>query len=220
VLIIGTAEHSHSDEVLWTYHPDSSVDVAATVCLPPDHIDWIPWPATHFALPQTLEAKNIGAGDLAYITGLFRVVTGHERFMPVVHTGHIAMLPAEKVPVNGFPSGVDAYLVEAQSIGGLSGSPVFVRRSVRVLPAKDEVSGVPPLAYGAMWLLGLWQAGWQAPASSVFGPEGLKGAVIPAGMGVVVPASKILEVLNLPKFRERRDELARKKYDESAASLN
>lgn len=216
----GQAEPTPVEEIQWLYHRDTSVDVAVTLCVPPRHIDCIFWPTTHFATPETLENKNIGTGDEAYITGLFRVVTGRERFIPVVHTGHIAMLPAENIPVEGHPDGVSAYLVEAQSLDGLSGSPVFARRSVRVKERDDEDTGVPPLAYGALWLLGLWQASWLAPAESVFGPGQMEGAVIPAGMGVVVPAERILEVFDLPELKQMRERYERRQHEEDAATLD
>ena len=97
--------------------------------------------------------------------------------------------PDDLIPVKHPPKPVEGYLVEAQTLSGLSGSPVYVRRSIKV--AATEVTGVEPLAYGAVFLLGMWIAAWDINEVSV-------------GMGVVVPADKILETLNHDDLREMR----------------
>ena len=43
--------------------------------------------------------------------------------MPILRMGNLAAYPQERVQVEGVE--MDAYLIEARSIGGLSGSPVF-----------------------------------------------------------------------------------------------
>ena len=57
-------------------------------------------------------------------------MTGRDRNFPIVRTGHIAMMPDEKIPkvkIGDWEGNADAYLIESRSIGGWSGSPVFVR---------------------------------------------------------------------------------------------
>ena len=61
---------------------------------------------------------------------------GQERTFQLFTPGNIARLPGEeRIPVraDNKPSGselVDGYLVEAQTLRGLSGSPVFIRPSL------------------------------------------------------------------------------------------
>jgi hypothetical protein len=62
-------------------------------------------------------------GDEVCAVGLYTSHYGHTRNMPVARIGHIAALPEEKVATNR--GHVYGYLIECQSIAGLSGSPVF-----------------------------------------------------------------------------------------------
>jgi hypothetical protein len=78
---------------------------------------------------------GIGIGELTYTIGLFRLMSGAMRNLPVVHFGSIAMVPDERIPVQDWRDRnktfeVEGYLVETQGLEGLSGSPVFVRQSV------------------------------------------------------------------------------------------
>jgi hypothetical protein len=62
-------------------------------------------------------------GDEVCVVGLYTTHFGHVRNLPVARIGHLAALPEEKVMTDrGYVSG---YLIECQSIAGLSGSPVF-----------------------------------------------------------------------------------------------
>lgn len=72
---------------------------------------------------QMYKEYNISLGDEVFIVGLFRHHVGSLKNIPIVRVGNLAALNEEKVVT---PSGErDAYLIEARSIGGLSGSPVF-----------------------------------------------------------------------------------------------
>src|SRR5258708_16164609 len=107
---------------------------------------------------------------MCYTVGLWRLLEGKERNLPVVHTGNIARLPGEeKIPVRapnkvGGREMVDGYLIEAQTLKGLSGSPVFVRPSCSVtLQARDAADPhtpekpLPLVAYReSVRLIGLW----------------------------------------------------------------
>jgi hypothetical protein len=65
-----------------------------------------------------------GPGDEVGIVGLYTTHYGYVKNIPVVRIGHIAAMPEEKVMTHfGYVRG---YLIEAHSIAGLSGSPVFV----------------------------------------------------------------------------------------------
>jgi hypothetical protein len=82
-----------------------------------------------------MEHENYGAGSFTYTVGLFRLMSGEKRNLPVCHFGTIAVLPGdEKIPVKDWRDPekkrlifVEGYLVETHSLSGLSGSPVFVR---------------------------------------------------------------------------------------------
>jgi Trypsin-like peptidase domain len=219
-------------KVTWVYHPDSAVDVAvvgfgisATAGFDFLYLDEILLPTRE----KEVDPDFVDIGDLVYTVGLWRVLVGEERNLPVVHTGHVARLPGEeKIPVQGALGRtelVDAYLVEAQTLSGLSGSPVFLRPSVlvgfdNVKKREDPEKEVrlELIAYEErVALLGLWQAAWDAKAGEVLSADRGAPLTVPAGMGVVVPASKIVEVLELPILRERRAAEQRRREQSNAA---
>lgn len=183
----------------WWYHPtDPSVDVAVIPWAPPSPpVAYKHIPVDMFLTDEHIRNLEIGVGDEVFMTGLFSHVTGSKRNLPIVRMGNIAMIPNEVVPTSvGL---IEAYLVEARSIGGLSGSPVFVRQSV-------------VLGESRVFLLGLMRGHWDLPPESkndqVDAGHDVTGAVN-MGIAIVVPAKKILEVLHRPELVD-----IRRKYDE------
>jgi hypothetical protein len=65
------------------------------------------------------------------MVGLFTRFTGTTHLIPIVRTGNVAMMPRDRLPIAGFGE-MEAYLAEGRSIGGLSGSPVFVRNTTKM----------------------------------------------------------------------------------------
>jgi len=193
----------------WVRHPtDETIDVAVMRYNIPTWVDYDAWITKWFVTESKRESKNIGAGDLAYIVGLYRNAPGVGRIAPIVHTGHVAMMEDdEKIPAADWRNDdapqvpISAYLVEAQTLDGLSGSPVFVRRSLftRVnIPALDP-NPLNATLHGTVWFLGLWRGAWFGPPdTNVQLPRNALALnpKIPTGMGIVVPASQIIEVLD------------------------
>ena len=236
----GGSENVHCDDFGWVSHPDPTVDISIV----PLHIRGDSgffcryMRADHIVLSQQqLKDENIGIGNLTYTVGLFRLLSGEKRNMPICHFGTIAMMPEdERIPVLDWTDPklerritVEGYLVESQSLSGLSGSPVFVRPSRNL-----DVSGVfspkkvdPILArkgkqpeisaeLNDMYLLGVWQGAWQAPPDEVMAAE-TNQTVVPVGMGIVVPAHRIIEIMELPDVKANREKFL-EKYRTPAAS--
>ena len=116
----------------WWSHPDDQnpTDVAVTaIGTNRDRVDhdWIPLPYTGWDPPLALTGKQFGLGEEVFILGLFRSHYGRERNIPIVKIGNISAMPEEPIHTDycGF---IYAYLIEARSIAGLSGSPVFVNQ--------------------------------------------------------------------------------------------
>src|SRR5437764_14482248 len=90
-----------------------------------------------------VKSQRVGIGDLTYTVGLFRLLSGNKRNLPIVHSGIVSMMPSdERIPVRDWrpPHGrifVEGYLVETGSLEGLSGSPVFMHPTI-------TVSALPP----------------------------------------------------------------------------
>jgi len=125
------------------------------------------------------------------------------------------MIPTEQIQTElGFS---DVYLVEGRSIGGLSGSPAFVRRTETFKIQLPDGRITEVNCPGPFKLLGLMQGHWDIKES-----EMNKGSIqhdqkygVNLGIAIVTPAVKILEILNQPamvKIRELADEdLGRKR---------
>jgi hypothetical protein len=189
----------------WFIHQDSSVDIAVLPFDPPDWADVSVYSTSHFATPFKMQTKNFGPGDLAYIIGLFRLMYGRNRNLPVVHTGHIALVPGEeRIPVEDRRTRrtilVYGYLIEAQALSGASGAPVFVRRTIKTMMPQFDSHENPVKIWvtGTAWLLGVWQASWDNLPGEILvaDAKASENQKVPVGMGVVVPAQKILDVLD------------------------
>jgi hypothetical protein len=143
---------------------------------------------------------DIGLGDELYIVGLFTRFFGRTHLIPLVRTGNIAMMPKDQLPIKDFGN-MEVYLAEGRSIGGLSGSPVFVRSTLK-MPVKTaagqpaSISGLGPFHF-----LGLMHGHWDLPTT--FAANELAEAVN-MGVSIVVPAKKVLEVLYHPELVEIR----------------
>ncbi|WP_420406146.1 hypothetical protein [Nisaea sp.] len=203
----------------WTYHPDRSVDVAVFPGSPENCPTFKNIMDDVFILDEDIGPDGVGVGDLVHTVGMWKLLESEEKHVPLVHTGHIAMVPGDvKIPVEPIGGGktyeVDAYLVEAQGLKGLSGAPVFARQTVTMSKNPRAYS------YGSLKLLGVWQASWEALASNArqeqVGSD--RPITVPLGMGVVIPAQRILEVLQLPEMVKIRSDATNKKKSRVAAT--
>ena len=137
----GTAEFIElelSKHVILT-HPDENVDLVATVLYPDtNYYDFLIIPQDYFTNTDILVQKNIREGSTVFFAGLFANFYGKQRNYPVIRFGKISLITNEKIELNMEgepPRSAHLYLVECQSLGGLSGSPVFFERD-RITPEK------------------------------------------------------------------------------------
>ena len=147
--------------------------------------------------PELLSAIGVGIGDEVFSSGLFAPVEGIKRNLPIVRHGNIAMMPDEQIQTeDGY---ADVYLVEARSLPGISGSPVFVRPTLtfKVQDQRGKKADVFCAGLGIV-LLGLMQAHWDVRESEInkaaFTHDRKRG--VNMGVAMVVPAIKILETIN------------------------
>ncbi len=184
----------------WCMHPGSEAEGLTDVALtsvdvaPDEDLLMIPLspPNDMAATGQLLQKRGVGAGHEIFITGLFRSHYGNQRNVPIVRVGNIAMMRGEPVKTE-YCGHIDAYLVEARSVHGLSGSPVFINIG------------------GLMFLLGLMHGHFDVENLTedvvTEDADGTRG--IHTGIGVVIPVEKIIETLNQPELIEKRRKDAR-----------
>jgi hypothetical protein len=213
----------------WWYHPTEKDSVDAAVMLLPfdtaKSLDIVPIPVTMFTGKETIESKNLGIGDEVFIAGLFKKAQGTTKNIPVVRIGNVAMMPTEKIP---FPTDdrpqqvLHAYLLESRSIGGLSGSPVFIRETIEFDTGKVRFppgfalnavnSPTPDIGIEAIVIRGLGRfhffgsmiGHWKVDVG--FNETQLEA--VNYGISPMVPAHKILEILGQPELLETMNQVS------------
>lgn len=192
----------------WFFHEDPNVDLAVLpACFDLERFGWnFLLFSSEMAVIREQNPSVIGCGDFCYVVGLFSLHPGKGRITPVVHTGHIAMMPdeQEKIETQDWRGKgtieVEGYLVEISNLQGLSGSPVLVRPS-RVIVGKGQKGTPLTGVVGAEqhFLLGVWQGSWEGRSIGLHG-----GPRVPVGMGIVTPAEKLIELLDSPACKSNR----------------
>ena len=212
----GTMEVLPFDPPSWYLHPsDPTTDIALAPVIPPDGV-FNAVPIEHMLTPERVDELSVGIGDEVYSVGLFTEIDNSERNIPILRHGNIAMMPGQQIQTElGY---ADAYLIEARSIGGMSGSPVFVRPSGH-LPFGTHSDGSPRTIMGVVdhtQLLGIVHGHWDVKENEIneYPVTQDRKRGVNYGIAIVVPAIKLIEILNrndLSELRMRHEEEMKKK---------
>ena len=188
---------------MWHFHPtDKSVDVAVAEWCPPKEYDFNCFPMQSFATTEVIAKSGIGHGDEVFVVGLFTQHSGKKRNIPIIRIGNIAAMNDEPIECKWANGPMDAYLIEARSIGGLSGSPVFAHLGMGMTPLGQR-------APGTFYLLGLIHGHWNIPPEPMMDiaiDDADRFDLVNTGIAIVVPATKVIEVIDQPFFQKRREE--------------
>jgi hypothetical protein len=197
------------DQRTWVWHRSSDVAIAAIPFS--DAFDWRSIPFEVFADREFVEEHSVGEGDEVFFSGLFIGHYGRGAPQPIIRFGNVALMPREPVTVEisknpRTMTDVEAYLVEARSWGGQSGSPAFLTFSAdRYMGSGLMVGAMPPFA-----LLGLVQGIWKDPKGAMAPDPSGEGIIeVNMGISVVIPAYTISEVLMSDEQKALRDTLAK-----------
>lgn len=121
---VGGVESDH-----WYFHPTvKKCDIAVATCLisfDTFDIRGVDLLNDHLT-PEYIDANDIGCGDEVFTAGLLTSHFGETRNIPIVRMGNIAAMIEEPVDLGDEWGQQEVYLIESRSIGGLSGSPVFL----------------------------------------------------------------------------------------------
>jgi hypothetical protein len=205
---LGNAYSLSLSNVRWFTHPtDASVDVAVCEFNPPRRGMFSIGRENCVNHGVFSTTQSFGIGDEVVIVGLFRFAYSKRTNVPIVRTGNLAMIPPDPVPVKEPYSHMEAYLVEARSLGGLSGAPAFIGETMVMELKPDPLTGDPRQVAmrGGFAFLGLTHGHWDINEADLNAalPAAQEGGVN-IGVAIIVPAYKILEVLDSDELRERR----------------
>ena len=189
----------------WVTHPEQDV-AAAPVSLSAilHQVDFV---TSAMLLTRDIMIKHdVGPGDDTFLVGRFVYADGGVRNQPSIRFGRISMNPGQPVRTStGHLQ--ESFLVECHSIGGYSGSPVFVYFH----PFSSRDTPYPNLRKGEypVYLLGIDYGHLPTKLPVVDKnmephPEGW-GVIQNSGLMGVVPAWHIIDLLNVEEFVKYRE---------------
>jgi hypothetical protein len=202
----------------WVYPENPAVDIAVLPVSLPDEVGGVRFQLLtiqqeNFVTEEVIKEEGIGVGDNLFITGLFSHRWGYQRNIPIVRTGVIASMPDEPFPTESGDL-YDGYLIETRSIGGLSGSPVYVyldawRPQYHKDVSKFDTSNLRWRIYTLGIIRGHWNLERQDAAVDVSLGVTLENQEIDqlnTGIAIVTPIQEVQKILQgeeLMKNRER-----------------
>jgi hypothetical protein len=196
-----------TDERQWVYHPGGDDLAACLITFDPKAYKFHFASRGSFLDKETVSDFKIGPGDDVFVVGRFVNHEGKQRNNPSVRFGCIAQMPLEPIRQDGFDQ--ESFLVEARSIGGYSGSPVFAH-----IPRTNKGVGYVHTDFhgGNIMLLGVdwghindWEPVRDASGRPVnpSNPKQMQ-VCVNTGMMAVVPAWKLAELLDDGPLAEQR----------------
>ena len=172
-------------------------------------------PQEMFLTEALIDKHAIGIGDDVFLVGRLIDQAGKQRNTPSARFGNIALLPCEKVENSFLKRDVEAFLCEVKSIGGFSGSPVFV-----FVPSFSQRFDGTPLDSKP---IGPFLLGVDSGHCNVLQHQG-KPKPNPdrnTGIATVAPAWELSSMLDKDRPRRAKlDQEMRRRRDESATELD
>jgi hypothetical protein len=193
-------------------HPDSGVDI---VLFRTPHFKlttYQPLPLDLVADKDTFKTEDIKPTDRVVFPSLLVNFLGTSRNYPVTRDGSIALIPDEEVPMEyqigqkTIKTRQNLIFVDARSIPGASGSPVFLWPGPRLRHNSFAIGGGKPLLLGVMH--GFYPA-LPRELVSIETTEVKQGFMENSGVAIVFPAWRIREIIQSESFQKRINELVK-----------
>jgi hypothetical protein len=216
----------------WYRHPESDL-AACPIHIQLDQVvhDYKLIPFSMIFTETEAELLRVGIGDDVVAIGRFVNNEHKQKNTPVARFGTVAAMPG--FPIRTGEKGIKpqlSILAEVRTLPGYSGSPVFLRiphwellyggDALRQQLAKKQIDD-DDLPTPLLMLLGIawgYIYGRNLPIKAGGKKiEGWKVEEVNTGMMAMVPAWKLLELLNIEKLAKRREKEAEKWHDEIAA---
>jgi hypothetical protein len=112
-----------TDERKWHKHPSGDDLAVYLISLNPAEIRFNHISDKHLMSKKDAADMSVGVGDDVFVVGRFINHEGQQKNIPTARFGCVGQMPNEPIKIGGFDQ--ECFLVEARSIGGFSGSPVF-----------------------------------------------------------------------------------------------
>jgi Trypsin-like peptidase domain len=198
-----------TDERDWRFHPDGDDLAVLLISFDPAKLRFNHVDSKDFLSKHALMTLGVGIGDDIFVVGRFINHEGRQKNSPTARFGCIAQMPNEPVRVGTFDQ--ECFLVEARSIGGFSGSPVFWH----VLPFAGGAYRPQTNIQIGPFLLGV-ELGYIRDWTSVCDAAGrpinpakpdAQQVKVNSGMMIVVPAWKLTDLLNEDSIMAKRKEI-------------
>ncbi len=175
-------------------HPDKDVDIALFNCLPDQNTyDFKFIPDNLIANKEVITKNEIAEGDEVFFAGLFTSHIGQKKNQPIIRFGKVALISDEKIEwkEKDKPAKfMDLLLLECQSFGGNSGSPVFYQLNPMRRPGQISLGG--PVIFLAGIMTGSFLHGNQIQITdTVANLVSLQNV----GIAAVTPVDKLHEIL-------------------------
>jgi hypothetical protein len=164
-----------------------------------------------FVTKNDLSNNLVGVGDEAYLIGRFINHEGKARNTPSARFGNISMLPGEPIYVDRITPPQESFAVELRSMCGYSGSPVFVtgveipRNFARSVRGPDTLLGVHWGHIVEPWTVETKIIKRSVQAGLAHDEQEIDQVSANTGMNGVVPAWRLMELLEMPKIKSIRD---------------
>jgi hypothetical protein len=190
-------------------HSDPTVDIAVIPALPdPTHFEVKAISEDSIVTKDKFKELKIREGSEVFFTGLFTPFVNTKRNYPVVRFGRVALVTDERIDFGGVKA--ELYLMETNSYGGNSGSPVFFYLG------SDREPGSVVVGNPVLELAGV-MSGRFNDAVAVETTETSANSFVRPSMGIagVVPAYKLHEILFSKELVELRSKAPKLKSSPS-----
>lgn len=196
----------------WEYPDDDGVDIAVFRSPHFEETKYKFFPIELIATKKMFEENAIRQTDRVIFPSLLINFMGYSQNYPVIRDGSIALIPGEKVPMKykvgsrEIVTKQEVIFVDATSIPGASGSPIFLWPEPRLQGNTYQLGGTKP------FLLGIMHGFYPAVPREILDVQTSDKKQMYAensGVAIIFPSWKLRDILESKKLKDRMQEIAK-----------